>query len=115
MLRVERGKIVDGRGRAVRLQGVCVGGWMNMENFINGYPGSEHGVRAALVEALGASKAAFFFERLLDHMLAEADIEFLAKLGVNTVRLPFNYRHFESESAPFHYLEAGFARLTRAI
>jgi endoglucanase len=114
MLQVERGKIVEGR-TAVRLQGVCVGGWMNMENFINGYPGSEHGVRAAVVEALGASKAHFFFERLLDHVLGEADIEFLATLGVNTVRLPFNYRHFESESAPLQHLESGFARLSRAV
>lgn len=115
VLQVERGKIVDEKGREVRLEGVCIGGWMNMENFINGYPGSEHGVRAAMVEALGASKATFFFERLLDHMLAEADLEFLAQLGVNTVRLPFNYRHFESEQAPFQYLEQGFARLSQAI
>jgi aryl-phospho-beta-D-glucosidase BglC (GH1 family) len=115
MLRVERGKILDGRSREVRLQGVCVGGWMNMENFINGYPGSEHGVRAALVEAIGASKAGFFFERLLDHVLAEADIEFLAKLGVNTVRLPFNYRHFESDRAPGEFLDSGFARLSQAV
>jgi aryl-phospho-beta-D-glucosidase BglC (GH1 family) len=115
MLRVENGKIVDGHSREIRLQGVCIGGWMNLENFINGYPGSEHGVRAAMVEALGASRAAFFFERLLDHMLAEADLEFLAQLGVNTVRLPFNYRHFESEQAPFQYLESGFARLARAV
>jgi len=115
MLRVERGKIVDGKSRDVQLRGVCIGGWMNMENFINGYPGSEHGVRAAVVEALGASKAEFFFDRLLDHMLAEADLEFLAKLGVNTVRLPFNYRHFESDGAPFEYLERGFARLSQAV
>jgi aryl-phospho-beta-D-glucosidase BglC (GH1 family) len=115
VLRVERGKVVDERGVEVWLRGVCVGGWMNMENFINGYPGSEHGVRAAMVEALGAAKATFFFERLLDHMLAEADIEFLARLGVNTIRLPFNYRHFESDRAPFQYLERGFARLAQAI
>jgi endoglucanase len=115
VLQVARGKIVDETGREVRLQGVCIGGWMNMENFINGYPGSEHGVRAAMVEAVGASKATFFFERLLDHMLAEADLEFLAELGASTVRLPFNYRHFESEQAPFQYLEQGFARLSQAI
>ena len=114
-LRVSAGKIVDPQDREVRLRGVCVGGWMNMENFINGYPGSEHGVRAAMVEVLGESKAQFFFERLLDHMLAESDLKFLKSLGMNTVRLPLNYRHFESDAAPFEYLEAGFERLSRAI
>jgi endoglucanase len=115
VLQVSGGKIVDERGAAVRLQGVCIGGWMNMENFINGYPGSEHGVRAAMVEVLGPSRASFFFERLLDHMLAEADLEFLASLGATAVRLPFNYRHFESDQAPFEYLEQGFARLHQAV
>jgi hypothetical protein len=25
--------------QAIRLRGTCIGGWMNMEDFINGYPG----------------------------------------------------------------------------
>jgi endoglucanase len=114
-LRVQAGKIVDVQGRELRLRGVCIGGWMNMENFINGYPGSEHGVRAALRETLGETRAHFFFERLLDHFLGEADLAFLKSRGVNTVRLPFNYRHFEAESAPFEYLEQGFRRLSQAV
>jgi len=114
-LQTKRGKIIAREGREVRLRGVCVGGWMNMENFINGYPGSEHGIRAALVESIGASKAHFFFERLLDYVLSEADLAFLKELGINTVRLPLNFRHFESDGAPFEYLEAGFARLSQML
>jgi len=114
-LQTKAEKIVDEQGREVRLRGVCIGGWMNLENFINGYPGTEQGVRAALVEAIGASKAHFLFERLLDHVLAESDLAFLKGLGASAVRLPFNYRHFESDEKPFTYLEAGFERLSRAI
>jgi len=44
---------------------------MNMENFINGYPGAEHALRAIMVEVLGASKAQFFFKRMLDYFLVE--------------------------------------------
>jgi endoglucanase len=114
-LRTVAGKIVDEQGRAVRLVGVCIGGWMNMENFINGYPGSEQGVRAAMAEAIGPAKAHFFFERLLDHVLGEADLRFLKSLGATVVRLPLNYRQFESDREPFKYLEAGFARLSKAL
>jgi endoglucanase len=114
-LQTRAGKIIDEQGNEVLLRGVCIGGWMNMENFINGYPGSEHGVRAAMVEELGASRAHFFFERLLDHVLGEADLAFLKSLGATAVRLPFNYRHFESDQSPFEYLEHGFARLSQAI
>jgi len=115
VLQTKNGRIVDEAGREVRLRGVCIGGWMNLENFINGYPGSEHGLRAVMAETLGASKAEFFFERLLDHMLAPADLRFLKGLGATCVRLPFNYRHFESDQKPFEYLERGFERLSRAI
>jgi len=115
LLQVKGNQIVDGQGRSVRLRGVCVGGWMNMEEFINGYPGSEHGQRAAMAKALGEEKGNFFFERMLDYFLTEADLAFLRSLGATVVRLALNYRHFEQDERPFSYLEAGFARLDQAI
>ncbi len=114
-LEVKDGKIVDARGKQVVLRGTCVGGWMNMENFINGYPGDESGTRAAMAQALGPAKAEFFFDRLLDYFLDEEDIRYMKALGATVVRLPLNYRHFERDDAPFQYLEKGFARLDRAI
>ncbi len=41
-LRVSGPHIVDAKGNKVRLRGTCPGGWMNMEDFINGHPGAEH-------------------------------------------------------------------------
>ncbi len=107
--------IVDRAGAPVRLRGVNIGGWMNMESFINGYPGTESGLRAAFSTCLGPERAQFFFERWLDHFFTEADVRFLRELGANVIRLPLNYRHFEADREPFHYLEPGFARLERAL
>lgn len=115
MLRVRKGQIVNQRGEPVRLRGVNVGGWMNMEDFMNGFPGAEHRLRATMAEVLGEQKAHFFFERLLDHFFNEEDVAFLKSVGVNVIRLPFNYRHFERDDRPFQYLEAGFERLDRAV
>jgi aryl-phospho-beta-D-glucosidase BglC (GH1 family) len=115
MLGITDGEIVDGKGKALRLRGSCVGGWMNMENFINGYPGSESGMRAALADVIGQGKAEFFLGRMLDNMLGEADIRFMRDCGASVVRLPLNYRHFEDDARPFKYKEAGFARLDEAI
>ncbi len=114
-LQVKGNRIVDGQGRLVQLRGTCIGGWMNMENFINGYPGVESGVRAALADVLGPARAQFFFERWLDHFLAEEDIAFIKSTGANIVRLALNYRHFENDAAPFQHNEAGFTRLAQAI
>ncbi len=107
--------VVDQNGQAVRLRGTCVGGWMNMEDFINGYSGAEHTLRQEMAAVLGPARAGFFFERLLDHFFNESDIAYLRSLGATVVRLPLNYRHFEDDTAPFVYKEAGFARLDRVL
>ncbi len=115
MLQVKNNRIIDAHARPLTLRGTCIGGWMNMENFIDGYPGAESSLRATMAAVLGADKAAFFFEKLLDYFLAEEDLAFLQECGVNVVRLPLNYRHFERDDAPFQYLEAGFRRLDQVI
>ncbi|NOY07664.1 MAG: glycoside hydrolase family 5 protein [Spirochaetes bacterium] len=115
MLQVKKDKIVNAEGKPVQLRGPNAGGWMNMENFINGYPGAEHGIRSAFVGILGSNKAQFFFDRLLDYFLAEDDIAFMKECGATAVRLPFNYRHFENDAEPFKYLERGFQRLDQAV
>ena len=115
-LEVKNNQIVYAlNGKPVMLRGTCVGGWMNMENFINGYPGDERGTRWSMAQVLGPGKAEFFFDRMLDYFLAEEDIRFMKECGATVVRLPINYRHFERDDAPFEYLEKGFARLDQAI
>ena len=114
-LHVDGRHIVDTKGSKVRLRGTCPGGWMNMEDFINGHPGAEHTLRAQMSEALGSSKAQFFFERMLDHFFNEDDVVFLKQAGASVVRFPLNYRHFEDDAAPFKYKESGFARLDAVL
>ena len=115
MLQVKHGKIVDEQGQPVMLRGAAIGGWLNMENFINGYPGSEAGLRYQLAQTLGPAKAEFFFDRWLDYFLAEDDLAYIKSCGANVVRLALNYRHFESDLQPYHYLESGFVRLDRVV
>jgi endoglucanase len=115
MLQLKHGQIIDNQGNKTQLRGTCIGGWMNMENFINGYPGAEHTLRSVMADTIGKDKAQFFFDRLLDHFLTEDDLAFIKSCGANVVRIPLNYRHFEADTAPFTYLEAGFERLNKAI
>jgi hypothetical protein len=114
-LRVQGAQIVDGRGQPVYLRGFCIGGWMNMENFIAGYPGHESGARAAVGRVLGEERAYSFFNRFLDAFFTEEDIRFIKSLGCTVARIPLNYRHFEADDRPFEYRMDGFERLDRAI
>jgi endoglucanase len=114
-LRVQGDAIVDPSGTSVILRGVGLGGWMNMENFITGYPANESAMREAVASVLGSERADAFFERLLDQFFTADDAEFLASLGVNCVRLPINQRHFESDAEPFKWLSRGFERLAAVV
>lgn len=111
MLQQRGSDIVDEDGRRVMLRGIGLGGWMNMENFITGYPGNEAGWRAALRHELGEEKYELFFDRFLEHFFGEDDARYLHSLGLNLVRLPVNYRHFESDLEPFVIKEEGFKHL----
>jgi endoglucanase len=115
VLRTAGSKFVDGNGAAVRLRGAAVGGWLNMENFITGYSANESLMRSTVRDVLGADRYEFFFERLLTAFFGDADAAFLADLGLNCVRLPVNYRHFEDDSRPFDFNPDGFRHLDRAI
>ncbi len=114
-LRVQNSKIVNDRGEIVLLRGFCLGDWMNMENFIIGYPGHESGLRSGIERVLGKEKAQFFFERFLHYFIQQEDLSFIKSLGCNVIRVPFNYRHFEDDDRPFEYKPEGFALLDKVI
>ena len=114
-LRVRGSEVIDDTNTPVYLKGFCVGGFMNMENFINGFPGQESSLRSEVARVLGKGKARFFFDRLLDNFLAADDIIHMANIGANCLRVPVNYRHFEDDLNPFEYREEGFLRLDKVI
>ncbi|KAK1996511.1 glucan 1,3-beta-glucosidase [Colletotrichum falcatum] len=115
MLRVRGTKIVDEDGKEILLKGAGIGGMLNMENFITGYAGHEHEHRAAMTEVLGKEKADFFFARLIHHFFTEDDAALYASLGLNCLRVPFNYRHFMDDDNPGMIKESGFGLLDRIV
>ena len=115
LLGIDGSRFVDPAGHQVRLRGVCIGGWLNMENFITGYSGNESLMRSAVRHAIGDDRADRFFERLLTRFFDEDDARFLGDNGLNVVRIPINYRHFERDDRPFEIIEDGFRHLDRVI
>ncbi|KAL8297964.1 hypothetical protein RB597_007054 [Gaeumannomyces tritici] len=115
ILRVDGGRVVDGSGKPVILRGAGLGGWMNMENFITGYPGHELQTRAALLKVLGQEKYEYFFDKFLEYFFTDADAKFFASLGLNCIRIPFNYRHFEDDMNPRVLKTSGFKHLDRVV
>lgn len=114
-LEVRGEALVDGSGSPVRLRGVGVGGWLNLENFITGHPSVECQLRSELERALGRDRCEAFFEAFLSAFFAEEDVAFVASLGLNVVRLPVNYHHLEDDDRPGEIKASGFVHLDRAV
>jgi endoglucanase len=115
-LRVKGREIFDDAGKKVMLRGVCLGGWLNMENFITGFPGTEEDQRRAVREELGEERYRAFFRSFLDSFVTEGDFEFLSGLGATAVRVPFGCRHFARDGyAAGDYDEGGFHYLDRSV
>lgn len=114
-IKVEGTKLVDGHGKEIILRGAGLGGWMNMENFISGYPGCEFQIREALAEAIGPAKSELFFDKFLEYFFQDADAAYFKSVGLNAIRIAFNYRHFEDDMNPRVLKKEGFKHLDRVI
>jgi hypothetical protein len=114
LLQIKGLDICDATG-PVRLRGLNLGGWMLIEDYMIGLPWTEWKIRDRFKEILGDAKYQAFFDAFDRSYIAEADIAFIAKQGFNVVRIPFNYRHFESDLEPGQFLESGFRQLDRVV
>ncbi|RMY47932.1 hypothetical protein D0863_15517 [Hortaea werneckii] len=117
VLKTRGDKVVGTDGKPVILRGAALGGWMNMENFITGYPGHESEHHASMIKVLGKEKHDFFFDKFYEYFFTEADAEFFASKGLNCLRLPMNYRHFEDDMNPRVLKNdgAGFKHVDRVV
>ncbi|KAL4934724.1 glycoside hydrolase family 5 protein [Aspergillus undulatus] len=93
MLRTSGSRIVNPKGKTVILNGAAIGGMLNIENFITGYAGHEYEHRAQM-----ASVPALF-----------------ASLGLNAIRIPFNYRHFIDDLDPGVFKAEGLKWLDQCV
>ncbi len=91
--------------RIVFLKGVGLGGWLNLEHFLLGIPGTETEIKTAFKDVWGAEKAALFWKTYREIFIGTKDIQLMSKLGFNCLRLPVNARLFTendvSESTSF--------------
>ncbi|HEY2508709.1 MAG TPA: glycoside hydrolase family 5 protein [Streptosporangiaceae bacterium] len=114
-LRVAGPGIATEAGEPISLRGIGIGGWLNMENFITGYAGTESLQRAALRRAMGEEAYQAFFDRFTDCFFGNADAGYLASLGLNCVRVPVNYLLLQDDADPLRVRGSGLDLLEQVV
>ena len=91
--------IMNQKGEPVILQGVNLGGWLIQEYWMCPVRGDvEQWTNLETIQILekrfGMQKTQELFQKYEDNWITESDIEQIAALGCNVVRVPFWYRNF---------------------
>ena len=63
----------------------------------------------------GLIDVVFLSPQFLEYFFQDEDAAFFASLGLNCIRIPFNYRHFEDDMNPRVLKQEGFKHLDRVI
>jgi endoglucanase len=100
------------------MRGTNLGNWLVPEGYMFKFKSvnSPRLINQALAELVGPEEAAVFWKKYQDSYITEGDIHFLKSIGVNSIRIPFNYRIFTTEN----YMgqnnpDRGFELIDRAI
>ncbi len=114
-LRIDKSTLVRADGSKIRLRGLGLGGYLNLENWINGFPATERAIKEALGNEIGVELTEYLLDELRRAFFSDADAAYLRDLGMNAVRVPFHYGLFESDDEPFVLNSRGFEILDRLL
>lgn len=115
MLKTQGKKIVDENGNNVILRGFSIGNWLMLEAYMLGFSGVEQKLKEHIERIGGVEKKDYFFNKLIEEYITEKDIKYIKSLGCNVVRIPLNYRMFESDKDFYHYKRDCFRHIDRVV
>jgi len=112
------GKILlDGNNKEILLKGINLGNWLNPEGYMFKFQkvNSFRLIDNVIKELVGADDAREFWKSFRNNYITKEDISFIKKLGLNHIRVPFNFKLFLVEDHPDIFVEEGFKRLDDVI
>ncbi len=118
-LHAEGKKFIDRNGNEIQLRGVALGNWLLLEGYMWGFMTTacnrEWLIQDAFRQLAGPEEAEKFFPAYRDAFITETDIRMIAEMGFNSIRIPFNWKHFMYEGPGIRFKEEGFFLLDRVI
>jgi endoglucanase len=90
--------IVTADGRPFIMRGTNLGNWLMPEGYMFKFSktNSPKLINEAIAELIGPDEAKLFWQKYQDSYITQPDIHYLKSIGVNSIRIPFNYKIFTS-------------------
>lgn len=110
-------EIVAPNGTPLLLRGINLGNWLVPEGYMFKFKtaSSPRLIATAFEQMLGPEEAQKFWSEFRKRYITEKDIHFIRSLGLNSVRVPFNYRLFISDDEPESIRTQNFVYLDSVI
>lgn len=117
LLKTEGKKIVNEKGENIQLRGLGLGGWMLQEGYMlktADFAGPQYKIKEKIAELIGEDGMNQFYKAYLKNGITKQDIDFLARSGFNSVRLPMHYNLYtlpiekEPKKGQNTWLQEGF-------
>ncbi|MCC8036986.1 MAG: glycoside hydrolase family 5 protein [Bacteroidales bacterium] len=118
LVTISSDNLITPEGDTLLIKGTNLGNWLNPEGYMFGFKAtnSPHLIDLMLKQLVGPTQAREFWAAFKDRYITRADIEYIARTGANTIRLPFNYRMFTSEDyMGLNSPEEGFRRVDSVV
>jgi endoglucanase len=110
--------IVTADGKPFIMRGTNLGNWLMPEGYMFKFnkTNSPKLINEAIAELIGPDEAKLFWQKYQGSYITQPDIHYLKSIGVNSIRIPFNYKLFTNEN----YMgqndpDRGFVLLDRVI
>jgi len=114
-----KGKEIIGKdGKPLLIKGTNLGNWLVPEGYMFKFQvaSSPRLINEAFSALFGPSETQKFWKQYLANYITKADIHYLHSLGMNSIRVPFNYRLFTDEYyLGGHGIQRGFALMDSVV
>ena len=92
-------EIIGVDGKPFLIRGTNLGNWLVPEGYMFKFnkTSSAKLINESFNQLIGPAATRTFWKKYLDNYITEADIHYLKSTGINSIRVPFNYRLFTNE------------------
>jgi endoglucanase len=110
-------ELISPNGKPLLLKGINLGNWLLPEGYMFKFKAanSPRLIQTVISELVGEDEARRFWKTYRDNYITQEDIKFIKQSGFNSVRVPFNYRLFVSDTMTPGLQGPGYELLDRVV